>query len=103
MMEADGADGQMPAATWRLFATAEIRHRRVDAALAVRHADKVERHLDRGDRAEQHRLVQIAEMADPEDPALEPVEPAAERHVEPVERGLAHRVGVRSLRAPAPR
>ena len=56
----------------------------------------VERHLDRGERADQHRLVQIAEMADPEDPALQPVEPAAERHVEPVERGLAHRVGVAS-------
>src|SRR5437016_3817583 len=62
----------------------EVLHRRLDAALAVWDADEVKRHLDRGDRAEHHRLVQIAHVADAEDPAAEAVEPAAERHVEAV-------------------
>jgi len=68
-----------------------------DAALPVRHAGEFERHFNRGERAEDHRLVQIAEMADAEDVALEPVEPAAERYVELVEAELPDLVGVVTL------
>src|SRR5271165_7588587 len=67
----------------------QVIHSGGDAALAVRHTGQFERHFNRGERAEDHRLVQIAEMADAEDMAAQPVEPAAERHVELVEAELA--------------
>src|SRR5581483_11248393 len=75
----------------------EMRHRGVDAALPVWDAHDAEGHLDSRERAQQHRLVQIAHVADPEDAALQPVEPATQRDIEPVEAGLAERIGVVAL------
>src|SRR5580700_3692309 len=73
-------------------------HRRLDATLAVRHAVEAQRHLHAAQRAQHHRLVEIAEMADAEHRALQLAEPAAERDVEPLARRVAHRVGVMAFR-----
>src|SRR5215472_15761279 len=72
----------------------QIVHCRGDAALAVWHTRQFERHLHCRQGSEDHRLVQIAEMADAEDVPLEPVESSTERNVELVEAELAHLVGV---------
>ena len=65
-------------------------HRRLDAALAVRDLIDPQRHLHRGQRAQQHRLVQIAEMPDAEYLAPQLAQPTAQRNVEAVPRGIAH-------------
>src|SRR5215469_12657040 len=70
----------------------QIVHCRGDAALAVWHTRQFERHLNCRQGSEDHRLVQIAEMADAEDVPLEPVESSTERNVELVEAELAHLV-----------
>src|ERR1700733_14037458 len=76
----------------------EILHRRVDATVAVRHAGKAQRDLDRRERAQHHRFVEVAEMADAEQRALQRAESAAERNVELLEAELADEIGVESLR-----
>src|SRR5471032_2772481 len=63
-----------------------------------RNADGLHREFGRGEAAQQHRLVEVAEMADAEDLAGERAEAAAEREVEAVEGGLAHGVGGMALR-----
>src|SRR4029077_892099 len=70
---------------------------RRDTAGAVRNAGAVEAHLDPAQRAAQHQIVEMAEMADAEDPALHLAEPGAERHVETVEDDVAHPVGVKAV------
>src|ERR1700730_11961066 len=82
-----------PSGAVPLTLAGEVLHRRLDGTPAMRHAGEFERHLDGGDRAQHHRLVQIAEMADAEHAALQSVQSAAERHVELVERGLPDLVG----------
>src|SRR5262249_4515578 len=76
----------------------EVIHRRLHPASAVRHSGQLQRHLDGTEGAENHRLVQIAEMADAEHAAAQPVEPAAERDIEFVEGELAHLLGIPALR-----
>ena len=61
---------------------------------AVRYAGAVQPHLDPAQRAAQHQVVEMAEMADAEDLALQPAEAGAERHVEAVEDDLAQPVGI---------
>src|SRR5713101_1769270 len=75
----------------------QVVHRCSRAAFAVRNAGQFERHFNGRNRAEDHRLVQIAEMADAEDMTAQPVEPAAKRHVELVETELADLIGVVAL------
>src|ERR1700730_3057269 len=72
----------------------EIIHRRLHAALAVRHAGEREAHLDTGEGADDGQVVGVAEMADAEHLAGELGEAGAERNVEMLERGLAEAVGV---------
>src|SRR6266851_1386158 len=72
----------------------EVIHRRLHPALAVRHAGQLQGHFDGSDGAENHRFVQIAEMADAEHATAQPLEPAAERDIELVEGNLAYLVGV---------
>src|SRR5215469_5021802 len=72
----------------------EVIHRRLDPASAMRHTGQLQRHFDGGDGAENHRLVQVAEMADAQHAAAQPVEPTAERDVELVEAELARLVRV---------
>src|SRR6516165_6955141 len=72
----------------------EVIHSCLHPAAAVRHAGQLQRHFHRRYGAEDHRLVQIAEMADTENPSAQPVEPAAERDVELVEAYLTCLVGV---------
>src|SRR5436309_2200850 len=60
-------------------------HRRVDAALLVRHIGKRQPHLDSGNGAEDSQVVGVAEMTDAEYLALHFPEPCAERHIEMIE------------------
>src|SRR5260370_40989354 len=60
-----------------LVVAREICHRGIDAALAVRHPGEVERHLHRGERAEQHRLLPIPPIAHAEPPSPAAGAPAA--------------------------
>src|SRR6185437_519692 len=76
----------------------EVFHRRRDAALAVRDAGELERHFFGGEGAEEHRLVEIAHVADAEGAPVELVEPAADRDVEAVEGDAARLFGIVSLR-----
>src|SRR6186713_1984525 len=55
--------------------------RRVDATRCERHAGRLHREFRRGQAAEQHRLVQVAEMADAEHLAHQRPQPAAQRQV----------------------
>src|SRR6266542_2423053 len=64
------------------------------AALLERDAGEREAHLDTGERARQHEVVEVAEVADPERLALQLAEAGAERHVEALEDGLPQRVRV---------
>ena len=63
----------------------------------------VQAHLDAAQRAAQHQIVEMAEMADAEHLALDLAEPGAERHVDR-RRGSSRAAGPRrTRRAPAPR
>ena len=80
----------------------EAVERRGDAA-REREANPVEPHLDAGQGAGEHQIVEIAQVADPEHPPGELAETVAERQVVTLEDGRAQRVGIEALRAPAPR
>src|SRR5262245_57198956 len=75
----------------------EIVDRGLHAAFLVRNADERQRHLGGGQRAQEHALVQVAEMADTEVLAGVAAEARAIRNVEGVEREVAERVGVVAL------
>ena len=60
----------------------KIRHRRLHAALLVRHPGELQPHLHAGQSAEHRQLVGVAEMADAEGLARQLVEAGAQRHVE---------------------
>src|SRR4051812_41326029 len=62
----------------RLCALREIVHRGDYAALLHRHAGERETHLDAGERAHQHEIVEVTEMADAEHLAAELGEAGAE-------------------------
>src|SRR5215831_9500804 len=72
----------------------DVVHRGLHAALLVRHAGERQRHLGAGERAHQHRLVDVAEMADAEHLAGERAEARAVRDVEMLERERAERIAV---------
>src|SRR6202048_1883002 len=63
-------------------------------ALLMRDLGNIERHLDTGESAHQHQIVEMTEMADAEDPALELRQARAERHVEVLQDHVAEMVGV---------
>src|SRR2546423_1753522 len=75
-------------------ATREILERGGDAAARERHARGRQAHLDAAQRAGQHQLVEVAEVADAKHLPFEPSKPGAERHVEAVEHDAAKRVRV---------
>src|SRR5258708_19903225 len=64
----------------------------------MRHPGDTQPHLDAAQRAGEHEVVEIAEMADAEDLVGEPAEAGAERHVETLEDGPAQPVGAVPLR-----
>ena len=76
---------------------AEIGEGGLHAARLVRHLGEAERHLDAGQRAHQHQVVEVAEMADAEHLARDLAEALAERQVEVLQRHLAEGVGVVAL------
>src|SRR5215831_20415139 len=82
------------------FIRNQIIHRRLNPAAAVRHPGQLERHLHGRYGAEDHRLVQIAKMADAKNPAAQTVEAATERDVEFVEAHLTRLVCVIAFRQP---
>src|SRR5215469_13619106 len=53
-----------------------------------------ERHFNRGDGAEDHRLVQITHVPDPKHVATQSLEPTPQRHIELIETNLAYLVGI---------
>ena len=61
------------------------------------HAREPQAHLDAAQRPGQHQVVEVAEVADPEHPALQLAEAGAERHVEALEDHAPHVVGVVAL------
>src|SRR5437588_2065840 len=75
----------------------EIIHRRLDAALLMRNAGKLECHLSAGQRAEQHQLVDVAKVADAEHLAGKRAETRAVRDIEMLERERAEGVAVVTL------
>src|SRR5215472_2550340 len=82
------------------FIRNQIIHRRLNPAAGVRHPGQLECHLYSRYGAEDHRLVQVAKMADAEDPAAQSVESAAERDIEFVEAYLTHFVRIIAFRQP---
>ena len=82
----------------QMLTAREILQRGGDAAAGERHAGRREPHLDAAERAGEHEVVEVAEMADAEDLAFQLAEPRAERHVEPFEHDLAKRVGIVTVR-----
>ena len=56
----------------------EERHRRLHPAAAVRDAIDPQRHLDRGQRTQQHGFVQVAKVADPENFSAQLAQSAAQ-------------------------
>src|ERR1700730_14665571 len=76
----------------------EVIHRRQHPASTVRHSGQLQRHFDGGDGTENHRLVQISEMADAKNAAAQSVKPAAKRDIELVEAELTHLVRVVAVR-----
>src|SRR6266404_6201350 len=63
----------------------------------MRHVSEIEPHLDARQRAHQHQVVEVSDMADPEQLALDLVEPGAERHVEILQHHFAEIVRVVAL------
>src|ERR1700754_754188 len=55
----------------------------------VRHLREPQRHLDAGERAHQHQVIEMTEMTDAENLALDLAETRPQRHVEVIERHLA--------------
>ena len=76
----------------------QMLHRGLDAVAVELQPGETQAHLDAGERAHQREIVEVAEVADAEHPALEPAQAGAERHVEALEDDLANRVGVDALR-----
>src|SRR5215831_4515254 len=72
---------------------AEIRHGRGDAAGAVRNPGAVQSHLDSRQRAAQHQIVEVPEMADAKHLGPNFAEAGAERHVEGFEDDFAQAIG----------
>src|SRR4051812_45161674 len=72
----------------------KILHRRLHAALLVRHARDGEPHLHAGQRAGESEVVEVAQVADAEDLALQLGQPHPERHVEMREDLVAQLVGI---------
>src|SRR5260370_3515324 len=64
------------------------------AALLMRDLGKIKRHLDTGESAHQHQIVEMTEMADAEDLALELRQSRPERHVEMLQDHVAEMGGV---------
>src|SRR5437868_4870220 len=77
-----------------LGALRQIVHRGVNAALLHRHAGEREPHFNAGQRAHEHEIVEVAEMADAEHLAAELRQPGAKREIECIEDCLAHAVGI---------
>src|SRR5213078_2252915 len=63
----------------------EIVHRRLRPALAMRNRGERKPHLHARERAAEHEIVQIAQVADAEDLAGDLAQALAQRHVEAVE------------------
>ena len=55
-------------------------------------------HFDAAQRAGQHQVVEVAKMANPEDPAGKTRQAVAERHVEMLENGGAEGIGIMAFR-----
>ena len=68
----------------------ERRDRGVDAVAAAGDALHVQRRLDAGEAAEDHRLVDVAHVADAKDAARERAEAAGDRDLEALARDRAH-------------
>ena len=64
----------------------------------MRHLGEIETHLDARQRAHQHQIVEVADMADPEHLALDLVQAGAKRHVEVFEHHFTEIVGVMAFR-----
>ena len=73
--------------------TGEVIHRRLDASALVRHAGQRQAHLDAAERAGQHEVVEIAQVADAEDLVLHLAETGAEREVEALQDDGAQGIG----------
>ena len=71
--------------------------RRADAAFSMRHTTEFEPHLNARQSSSQHQFVEIAEVTDTEDRALERPETGPQRHVELFEDNAAERVGIAAV------
>ena len=76
------------------LALGEQGERGIDAAGPEGHAGRGQAELDAAERADQHQLVEVAEVPDAERAALQPSETGAERHVEPIEHDRAEPVRI---------
>src|SRR5436309_1426271 len=78
----------------RPCALGKVIERREHAAPLVRNVREREAHLDAGEGAGEHQIVEVAEVSDPEYFPGELPQTGAERHVVGFENDLAQRVGV---------
>src|SRR5690606_41527804 len=72
----------------------QVLHRRLDAPGLDRHARELQSHLYPAEGPDEREVVEVAEVADPEDLPRELAEPRAERHVELLEDDPPDLVGV---------
>src|SRR5213083_1247321 len=75
-------------------ALGKVIERSEHAAFSVRHAGQCKPHLDAGEGAREHKIVEVAEVPDPEYFPRELTQAGTERHVVGFEDDLAQRVGV---------
>src|SRR5947209_20250813 len=85
---------RLPRSGDRAPSRGEVIERGCDAAARERNARRRQAHLDAAQRARQHQIVEVAEMADAEDFSLQSSEPGAERHGEALEDDRSQRVGI---------
>src|SRR6266481_1087479 len=93
-VSADAVGNSSRLARGRPRALGKVIERGEHAALLVRNVREREAHLDAGEGAGEHQIVEVAEVPDPEYFPRELPQTGAERHVVGFENDLAQRVGV---------
>ena len=74
--------------------TGEVIQRGIDAALVKRYPGSRQAHLDPAQRAGQHQVIKIAEMADAKNAALDFCQASTERHIESLQDQIAQMIGI---------
>src|SRR5256885_2825503 len=90
----DGLGNSSGLARSRSRALGKVIERGEHAAFSVRNVRERKAHLDAGEGAGEHQVVEVAEVPDPENLSRELAQAGPERHIVGIEDDLAQRVGV---------